>query len=178
MGDIVLAGATSGTITLQPTAVAGSNTLTLPAANATVLTSTSPSSDLPSSINGPAFSAVNSGTQSLTGATTTKINFASEDYDTNNNYASSRFTPTVAGYYQITSFVNYTGSNFYDMYIYKNGANGIYLYGNFNSPSYYSFGTGLMYLNGTTDYAEIFVYTSGSVSANFARFQGVMVRGA
>lgn len=36
MGDIVLAGATSGTITLQPTAVAGSSTLTLPASTGTL----------------------------------------------------------------------------------------------------------------------------------------------
>lgn len=38
MGDIALAGSTSGTITLTPTAVAGSNTLTLPAATGTILT--------------------------------------------------------------------------------------------------------------------------------------------
>lgn len=38
MGDLVLAGGTSGTITLTPTAVAGSNTLTLPASTGTVLT--------------------------------------------------------------------------------------------------------------------------------------------
>lgn len=47
MGDIVLAGATSGTITLQPTAVAGSSTLTLPAANATVITTASGGQSIP-----------------------------------------------------------------------------------------------------------------------------------
>ncbi len=36
MGNLVLAGATSGSITLEPTAVAGTTTLTLPAANGTV----------------------------------------------------------------------------------------------------------------------------------------------
>ena len=38
MGDIVLAGATSGTTTLTPTAVSGTTTLTLPTTNGTVLT--------------------------------------------------------------------------------------------------------------------------------------------
>lgn len=47
MGDIVLAGATSGTITLQPTAVAGSSTLTLPAANATIITTASSGQSIP-----------------------------------------------------------------------------------------------------------------------------------
>ena len=39
MGNVVLNGGTSGQITLQPTAIAGTNTLTLPAATGTVLTS-------------------------------------------------------------------------------------------------------------------------------------------
>jgi hypothetical protein len=38
MGNITLNGATSGQITLSPTAVAGTNTITLPAATGTVLT--------------------------------------------------------------------------------------------------------------------------------------------
>lgn len=41
MGDLVLAGATSGTTTLTPTAVSGTTTLTLPATTGTVLTSAS-----------------------------------------------------------------------------------------------------------------------------------------
>ncbi len=47
MGDIVLAGATSGTITLTPTATAGSSTLTLPAANGTVITTASSGQSIP-----------------------------------------------------------------------------------------------------------------------------------
>jgi len=41
MGDIVLAGATSGTTTLTPTAVSGTTTLTLPATTGTMLTNAS-----------------------------------------------------------------------------------------------------------------------------------------
>lgn len=41
MGDIVLAGATSGTVTLHPSDVAGTTTLTLPATNGTLVTTAS-----------------------------------------------------------------------------------------------------------------------------------------
>ena len=47
MGDLVLAGGTSGTITVTPTAVAGSNTLTLPAATGTILTTASSGQIIP-----------------------------------------------------------------------------------------------------------------------------------
>jgi len=40
MGNLALAGSTSGTITLVPTAIAGSNTITLPAATGTALLNT------------------------------------------------------------------------------------------------------------------------------------------
>jgi hypothetical protein len=39
MGDLVLKGATSGQITLTPTAIAGTNTLTLPAKTGNIITS-------------------------------------------------------------------------------------------------------------------------------------------
>jgi len=42
MGNVTLAGATSGQITLAPTAVAGTNTLTLPASTGTVALTASP----------------------------------------------------------------------------------------------------------------------------------------
>jgi len=47
MGDIVLAGSTSGTTTLTPAAVSGTTVLTLPTANGTVLTSANINSNLP-----------------------------------------------------------------------------------------------------------------------------------
>lgn len=46
MGNVTLAGATSGQITLAPTAVAGTNTLTLPAATGTIIYGTQPSGTL------------------------------------------------------------------------------------------------------------------------------------
>lgn len=47
MGNLVLAGATSGSITLEPTAVAGSNTITLPDNTGTLLTTGSTGQVIP-----------------------------------------------------------------------------------------------------------------------------------
>lgn len=47
MGNLTLAGATSGQVTITPPAVAGTNTLSLPAATGTLLTSSSPAITTP-----------------------------------------------------------------------------------------------------------------------------------
>jgi hypothetical protein len=197
MGDIVLAGATSGTTTLTPAAVSGTTTLTLPATTDTLVgktttdtltnkTLTSPTitgaSITVASTAAPAFSAYTTTTQALTGAVTTKVNFGGEVFDTNSNFASSRFTPTVAGYYQLTTALVYNAATFTDLYIYKNGSVYQQIFGNYSSSTYYGSGTGLIYLNGTTDYAEIYVYSSSSLSITSSQqncwFSGAMVRSA
>lgn len=45
--------------------------------------------------NAPAFSAYANASTSLTTSAQTKVNFQVEDFNTNSNFASSRFTPTV-----------------------------------------------------------------------------------
>jgi hypothetical protein len=50
---------------------------------------------------GPAFSCYPSTAQSVASSTNTKILLQTEIFDTNNNFESSAFTPTVAGYYQL-----------------------------------------------------------------------------
>ena len=57
--------------------------------------------------NGPVFEATAAGSQSINSGAYTKVLFATENYDTNNNFASSTFTPTVAGYYQIGGNVTF-----------------------------------------------------------------------
>jgi hypothetical protein len=71
----------------------------------------------------PAFSAYAATNQSYSANVNTKVNFGTEEYDTNNNFASSRFTPTVAGYYQINAGFQVAGTpQDIQLYIYKNGA--------------------------------------------------------
>jgi hypothetical protein len=103
--------------------------------------------------------------QSISAATWTKITFGTEEWDTNSNFASSRFTPTVAGYYSIGGRVDLSGlnsgSNNY-LAIYKNGT--IYK----ALAAFVSIGTGslsigfngssLVYFNGSTDYVELYTY--------------------
>jgi serine/threonine protein kinase len=73
--------------------------------------------------NMPAFSYYQNTVQSLSAATLTKIVFTALDFDTTSGmYSSSRFTPTVAGYYQINAAI--TASTAYttgQCAIYRNG---------------------------------------------------------
>ena len=178
-------GATSGAVTLAAPAVAGSNTATFPAATGTVMVSG----------NMPAFSAYSAAAQNPTTDVYTKVVFGTESFDTNNNFASSRFTPTVAGYYQISASVSMaadTLANTTGLLMYKNGSAsitnvGTYFTG-FATASYLIPSvSGLVYLNGTTDYLEIYGVIAGTgalryffaSSANYPTvFTGVLVRAA
>ena len=184
--SIVLVGSTSGSCTLQEQAVAGTTVLTLPTTSGTVLTSTSPSSDLPSSINGPAFSAYNSSTQSVSNSTSTKLVCNTELFDTSNAFDSTtnyRFTPQVAGYYQI----NVSGYGFpsavgvVSMQIWKNGAYSLTKteVANTNAGPQISCSS-LIYLNGSTDYVEFYAFQSsgGSLTMSAQNFSGSLVRAA
>jgi len=53
--------------------------------------------------NSPSFRAYSASAQNLTNNTALKIVFGTEDFDTNSDFASSRFTPTVAGTYFVFS---------------------------------------------------------------------------
>jgi len=174
MSSVVISGDSSGTVTLTVPSAAGTNTATLPAATGTVMVSG----------NMPVFSAYAGSTQSVTGGTNTKILFDTEDFDTNNNFASSRFTPTVAGYYQLSACIRPNSVNGEaQVSLYKNGSS-------FKNGSNFS-GTGsqygttvsaLVYANGTTDYFEIYIYVSNTATTSLGNqstwFTGGMIRGA
>lgn len=131
---------------------------------------------------GPTFSAYGSGSQSITSGTYTKVQFANELWDTANCFDSTtnyRFTPTVAGYYQLNSQVS-TGSNARTLVIiYKNGSG--YKYGN-DGTLYQGTVSGIVYANGTTDYFEIYCYLGATVTLNGSAmqtwFDGALIRAA
>jgi len=141
---------------------------------------------LPNGGVAPAFSAYQSASsQTLSASTNTKITFDAENFDTNNNFASSRFTPTVAGYYQINACVSVTLATGY-VSIWKNGSENL-------RGTQVSVGpgvnvgftvTGLVYCNGSTDYIEIYQsnQTVSSATTNnnqiLTWFNGCLVRGA
>lgn len=174
--SIVLQSSGGGSVTVQEPATASNFTQTLPAATGTVMVSG----------NQPAFSACQTGSaQSVPANIFTKITLNTEEFDTNNNFASSRFTPTVAGYYQINAALSTTTplsvNTYYNVYIAKNGI-GYSSTTGFGSPSnYFSwFVATVVYLNGTTDFVELYAQSNGSynvqtgISNTF--LSGVLVR--
>jgi hypothetical protein len=145
-------------------------------------------------VNGPAFSAYASATlQTITSDSQQKVLFQTEEFDTDGCYASSRFTPTVEGYYQLNSEVRLDGASGTGemmIVIWKNGSEhkrgtnqqGTQIATNFWAMTVSS----LVYANGTGDYFEIYVQqgSGGNVtvtavdSPNITWFNGAMVRGA
>ena len=75
----------------------------------------------------PAFSAyMSTASQSVSSATTTKVALDAETFDTNNCYDTTnyRFTPNVAGYYQVNGTVRCDGTSktLCQASIWKNGS--------------------------------------------------------
>jgi hypothetical protein len=147
----------------------------------------------------PAFSAYGDAIQSLANNTATKVAYNVSVFDTNSNYstANARFTPTVAGYYQVNCLASCSIvlTSSLQLAIYKNGAVYQNLYTDYNGgaaiASHTDFtmtGSNLVYLNGSTDYIEIYATASnggGSTSINgyssrpdVNYFNAVMVRAA
>ena len=110
------------------------------------------------------------GNQSITTGVFTKAQLDTELFDTEScfdNVTNYRFTPNVAGYYYITGKVNlYAAGNTItaaQVAIYKNGSN--YSTGNFISTPGTEAGclvSDLVYLNGSTDYVELYGYVSAT----------------
>jgi hypothetical protein len=180
MSSIVISGDTSGSITLASPAVAGSNTVTMPAASGVCMVSG----------NMPAFSVYQSSAQTLSNGVSSKLQFQTKEFDTNNNFDNAtnyRFTPTVAGYYQINGgWQPSTGSTVnLSVNLYKNGSaykQGPYVTANLSNSNYNV--SSVVYCNGSTDYLELYAYNNsgGSVvvvnSIPATYFNGVLVRTA
>lgn len=128
------------------------------------------STGLQTNVGAPAFSAYQSAATSLPNNTATKILFGTENFDTNNNFASSTFTPTVAGYYQVTGKVAFSanGTNSRWVALYKNGtkvADIAWTQGNSTNFAEVSGGY-LISMNGTTDYLELYAYQNSGSTLN------------
>ena len=119
----------------------------------------------------PAFFAYIGNTQTCAGDTATKIQCNTERFDTNNNYDNAtnyRFTPTVAGYYLTTAsfyYSSYTAGSFVNLTFYKNGSGYQEVARVTPNVSYGTIGGScLVYLNGSTDYIELYWYSAGGSS--------------
>jgi hypothetical protein len=100
--------------------------------------------------------------------TFTKVPFNGEDWDTGGCYDSTtnfRFTPTTAGYYQINSNCSMIIDSLSRIIwsVYKNGSAYARIFdGTPPATSFNIVGSVQMYFNGTTDYAEMFIWTAAA----------------
>ena len=156
----------------------GTATATVPNATGTVMVSG----------NMPAFRATSTsiGSQTFASSTSTKVQFNSKIFDTNNYFDATtnyRFTPLISGYYQINATISLASAiGVISAQLYKNGS--AYSSPQFPLNSGYTSGSvsDIVFLNGSTDYLEIYGYqNSGStltlVPNNLlVNFSGAMVR--
>jgi hypothetical protein len=141
----------------------------------------------------PAFSAYAASTFTVATSTYTKIPFNTKLFDTNSNFDSTtnyRFTPTVAGYYQIQGACFISPPNQTSGFIlslYRNGSEFQQLHRNQYGTSFNQMAQGslLIYLNGTTDYIELYVWQNGGGTQTFGQanqittwFNGCLLRSA
>jgi len=137
------------------------------------------------------FSAYLSANQSISASTFTKAQFNTTEfnlgsaYDATTNY---RFTPTVAGYYQVNLMIYASGTSTtsQNAYIYKNGVSFKAAQTTAASQQITSV-PAIVYLNGSTDYIEAYSYVSGGTgiviagttgNAPFCYFQAMLIRSA
>lgn len=181
MGSLKLTTASSGSVILSPANTASDVTITVPAVTGTM------------AIQGPAFFARLGTSQTLSFSTDTKVALDTELFDTNSNFDTTnyRFTPTVAGYYQISAAIRGTGSTTntgLGLIIYKNGTALTSTTSTSTALAQFTSHSVLVYLNGTTDYIELYGNIAGTGTASFnttnanGAFQtwmsGAMVRAA
>ena len=135
---------------------------------------------------GAAFSAYANTVQSLPSAAYAKLIFQVEEYDYLGAFdlVNSRFTPTVAGVYLFTGGLRVSAAATLIGALAKNGVVERYLqYVPGSNASSAVYGAASLYLNGTTDYVELFAFQGGAVQNTVAGavatyFQGHLVRAA
>jgi hypothetical protein len=140
----------------------------------------------------PAFRAYSGGSvQTVGNGVNTKVTLNTEVFDTNNNFDSTtnyRFTPTVAGYYQFSASVYGTGSSslaYNYIKFFKNGSqDSAAIYGPYVGVASIGALSALIYLNGSTDYVELYAEVSGTgtldinVGSSLTFLSGFLARAA
>ena len=187
MANLKLKNPAGGSLNLVSADGASDLTVTFPATTGTAMVSG----------NMPTFSAYRDTNQSINHNTTTKVQLNTERFDTANCFDSTtnyRFTPNVAGYYQFNMMMSFntvtSAALTFQPYFYKNGSR----YSFDGSPSVQTnsaSGWGkldmttadVIYLNGSTDYIEMYVYmydytSAASKNCGFAYLSGFLARAA
>jgi hypothetical protein len=173
---VKLVASSGGSVELVPTNTASNFTVTVPAATGTMLTTASTAvitqAMLSTNVagNGPTFRAQKTSEQSpLSISAWNKVTWPVESWDVGPCFdtANSRFQPSVAGYYQINTILELSygsgGPSYWNAAFYKNGAE----YGA-NAIEISDVGSitlsDMVYMNGSTDYVEVFVRPNGGTT--------------
>jgi len=169
--SIKLISTLGGSVTLNEPTTASDYTLTFPAQTGTV------------GLDGPAFLASADGTQSVSNATFTKMLLPTESFDTASAFASNTFTPLVAGYYIFSFVINFSSTSG-QMFAELRKNNSRFALGSIvpgTAIEGVSSGSAIVYLNGSTDYIDLYGYqTSGgsATSRGSTYLSGALVRAA
>lgn len=163
------------TSTLQSGTLSGNVVHTLPTTGGNLL-----------SDGKPCFSTYIGANQSISAATFTKVNFDTVVFDTtlDFNTTADRFVPSVAGYYQVNALVSFGAASGNSGFItlYKNGLAYIRSSRTGLSVEFAVNTSAVVYMNGTTDYIEVYVYSAvastltGGIST-LSCFQAYLISG-
>ena len=170
---------TSGEIKLQS---AGADIATVDSSGITMASGKAINGDIVTATP-VAFYVYKTANQSISANTTTKVTWTSERFDTNNNFDNStnyRFTPTVAGYYQLNAHVSWNGlgTTQGNLYIYQNGSDISKTYTVGSGFGYYNSVNIVAYANGSTDYFEIYARNSSTdnvTAGTQSHFSGILI---
>lgn len=114
----------------------------------------------------PTFAAYQSAAQTLSGGTWTRLNMQTVEWATNDCFdvTNSRFYPNVAGYYLVSGMMALHNSTETALVIYKNSSGYRYIGNILTTSSRKVGGSAMVYMNGTSDYVELYGYSSSTLT--------------
>ena len=191
---IKLLSSGGGSVIVNATSTGSNFTVNVPAVNGNIVTTadtgTITQAMLGSGVGagyGPSFSVYQSSAQTINNGAWTKINLQTKNWDTSSCFDATtnyRFTPNVAGYYMVNGRVGLTAATSYSTIdIYKNGG-GWQRGSEINASHYGAHINSIVYLNGSTDYIELYFYQNSGASKTvdsqneITYFNGFLMRAA
>ena len=131
--------------------------------------------------NTPAFQAARTTNQSIANNAFTKIQFQTENFDTNSTYdkdTNYRFTPGVAGKYYIYTQVQMAGlsADLYIVNIYKNGATWLNIRNGSDTSGEYVLTGAAVDTADSNDYYEVFAYQNSGGALNVIGYSDAAAR--